>query len=65
MGTGRQIEEDIGDLIQEYAEEHCVSEELLEKIYWIERDYISMDRREGLPSNLRKALEEHLEDYED
>lgn len=64
MGTERQIEDDIGELIGEHADEHGIPRELLEEIYWIERDYISMERREGLPSSLRKALEEHLEDYE-
>ena len=65
MGRESQMDEDIGELISEYADEHGVPEEMLEEIYWIEREKISMERREGLPSNLRTALEGYLEYYED
>jgi len=57
-----ELEEEISDLIAEYAEEHDVSKELLQEVYWIEQEKITMERREGLPSALRNKLEDYLND---
>lgn len=62
MSSEGELEEEVSDLIAEYAEKHDVPEELLQEIYRIEQSKITMERREGLPSALRNTLEDYLSD---
>ena len=62
MSSEGELEGEISDLIAEYAEMHDIPEELLQEIYRIEQEKITMERREGLPSALRNTLEDYLND---
>lgn len=64
VSADRKIDEGINHLIEKYAEENGVPEELLREIYRIEQDKITMERRDGLPSDLRTTMEDFI-DHDD
>lgn len=62
MSTEKEeIDPEIAKLIAEQADEHNIPEDLLENIYLLEKEMVTMDRRAGLPSELRQILEEYVD----
>ena len=58
-------EEEIIDELQESAEDYnLVSEELVEELYLLEKDYSTMERRRGITRDVRRLIENHVESDE-
>lgn len=60
MSAQEELSEEVRRLIDKYADEHDVPKDLLFRIHKIEREKIGMDRRHGLPADIRKSLRDHL-----
>jgi hypothetical protein len=58
----KEIDPEIAKLIAEQADKHNIPEDLLEDIYVLEEEMVTMDRRAGLPSELRQILEEYVDE---
>lgn len=56
-----EIDPEIQKLIAEQADEKNLPEDLLEEIYVLEKEMVTMDRRAGLPSELRQILEKYVD----
>jgi hypothetical protein len=55
-------EEEIIDELKESAEDYdLVSEELVEELYLLEKDYSTMERRRGITRDVRRLIEDHVE----
>ena len=55
-------EEEIIDELKESAEEYdLVSEELVEELYLLEKNYSTMERRRGITRDVRQLIEDHVE----
>ncbi len=62
MSTGKdEIDPEIKKLIAEQADEQNIPEDLLKEIYLLEKEMVTMDRRAGLPSELRQILENYVD----
>jgi hypothetical protein len=55
------IDPEIEKLIAEQANERNIPEDLLREIYLLEKEMVTMDRRAGLPSELRQILEDYVD----
>jgi hypothetical protein len=58
----KEIDPEIAKLIAEQSDKHNIPEDLLEDIYVLEEEMVTMDRRAGLPSELRQILEEYVDE---
>jgi len=56
------IDDEIEELIAEQADELNLPEGLLREIYLKEKQMVTMDRRSGLPSDLRSILEKYVDE---
>ena len=56
-----KIDPEIEKLIAEQADKRNIPEELLYEIYILEKEMVTMDRRAGLPSELRQVLENYVD----
>lgn len=56
-----EIDPEIEKLIAEQADERNIPEGLLQEIYLLEKEMVTMDRRAGLPSELRQILENYVD----
>ena len=56
-----EIDPEIEKLIAEQADEKNIPEDLLKEIYLLEKEMVTMDRRAGLPSELRQILEDYVD----
>jgi hypothetical protein len=56
------IDDEIEELIAEQADELNLPEGLLREIYLKEKQMVTMDRRSGLPSDLRSILEKYIDE---
>lgn len=55
-------EEEIIEELKESAKEYdLVSEELVEELYLMEKDYSTMERRHGITRDVRQLIEEHAD----
>lgn len=56
-----EIDPEIEKLIAEQADERNIPVDLLRDIYILEKEMVTMDRRAGLPSELRQILENYVD----
>jgi hypothetical protein len=49
-------------IIREVAAEHQVDPELLRRLIQVEQDKVHLERRRGAKDELRRIIEEHLEE---
>lgn len=56
-----EIDLEIEQLIAEQADKRNVPESLLKDIYLLEKEMVTMDRRAGLPSEIRHILENYVD----
>lgn len=56
-----EIDPEIEKLIAEQADDRNIPEELLREIYILEKEMVTMDRRAGLPKELRQILEDYVD----
>ena len=56
------IDPEIEKLIAEQADKQNLPEDLLNEIYLLEKEMVTMDRRAGLPAELRKILKKYVDD---
>jgi len=56
------IDPEIERLIAQQSDELNVPEDLLREIYIKEKQMVTMDRRDGLPSDLRTILERYVDE---
>jgi hypothetical protein len=56
-----ETDPEIEKLIAEQADEKNIPEDLLKDIYLLEKEMVTMDRRAGLPSELRQILEDYVD----
>lgn len=61
-GSEDGVDERIERLIAEQADELNLPEGLLREIYLKENQMVTMDRRQGLPSDLRRILERYADE---
>jgi hypothetical protein len=62
MSTKKEeIDPEVEKLIAEQADEQNIPEDLLKEIYVLEKEMVTMDRRAGLPSELRQILEYYVD----
>lgn len=55
-------EEEIIEELKESAEDYdLVSEELVEELYLMEKDYSTMERRHGITRDVKQLIEEHAD----
>lgn len=57
----KEIDPEIEKLIAEQADSRNIPEDLLKEIYLLENEMVTMDRRAGLPSELRQILENYVD----
>lgn len=63
--AGQGVDDDeIRDLIEEFAKEHSVPQELLTEIYKAESQVVGMDRRSSIHKDVKKAIESYIEEQE-
>ena len=56
-----EIDPEIEKLIAEQADDRNIPEGLLREIYLLEKEMVTMDRRAGLPKELRQILEDYVD----
>lgn len=56
-----EIDPEIEKLIAEQADSQNIPEGLLKDIYFLEKEMVTMDRRAGLPSELRQIIEKYVD----
>jgi len=56
-----EIDPEIEKLIAEQSDRRNIPEDLLKEIYLLEKEMVTMDRRAGLPSELRQILEKYVD----
>jgi len=57
-----EIDPEIEKLIAEQSDKRNIPEDLLKEIYLLEKEMVTMDRRAGLPSELRQILEKYVDE---
>lgn len=60
--SDEDIDNQINCLIAEQADELNLPEDLLREIYLKEKQMVTMDRRDGLPSGLRRILKKYVDE---
>ena len=55
-------EDEIKSELKRHAEEHeLVTEELVEELYELEKEYSTMERRHGITRDVRQLIETHVD----